>query len=464
MAGRRSKPSSAQRGPSAGQSAGSPSGRGAGNPGEKAEPAPDTLFPGPSAQPEASEAGALAGPEVVADASNRPRALLWLAAERAELMADVLRRADVRVVALGLDVPRAPSSVRSSEADPRAQTARPLEAIFPGAASVTDLRAAFAEGAIGFTQCDALVIAGGASLASSAAEVRAIAAAAGRGLPVISLDPLTTSTIDIAGSIWAPSPWIGHAPGGEMLGAGIGAVSGDTSQPTARAVGPVLGPLLRHDPEWPALIDAIEHAGTVRALQMTLLCRPHHTSLGALLLAAADAAITILGDFETVHAAQPMAASLGDAASGLARLAGSACVLARSVAGVPASIALSDRAGHWARQVTLVGTECDIHARLDGRSASERASARCRPFETEQRPGVQLMPQDRPDAADESAVDALAQFVGACLAGRALEPLAPGRPIEPIPLPHLARCIAFASAAMLSLRTGQPESPMGVEH
>lgn len=205
-------------------------------------------------------------------------------------------------------------------------------------------------------------------------------------------------------------------------------------------------PLVRFAPATRALAaygsarECLDQAGRPRTLSIAMRSGSAHATLAAKLYDAMEVVLDLLGEPDSIDAsvASPGAAPglhLAPGAS-LRELTGDLTANLRYDTNRSACLALSDGAGRWFRGLTLVGAEGCI--RLDDDSF-ELIDARGRTADSSGGPS-----EDGDACAREVARAVLA----------ALDPH------EPSPPPFdRARVLAMCEAALLSARTGQPESP-----
>jgi len=202
-----------------------------------------------------------------------------------------------------------------------------------------------------------------------------------------------------------------------------------------------IGPLLRHAPGGRAAVDALETFGRARVVALTALSRPGEGSLAARLIDAMDWMLGVLGEPETVDACVhgPRSAAGLTLAPGeqLAALQGDMTAHLRFATGASATVTLSDRASRWFRGATMHGESGTLRVIDGGLEWLDETGA---PSESS---GA---------AAQASAAVAIADALGALRAPRS----GAERPFD------FVRTLAMAEAAVLSARTGHPESPATV--
>jgi hypothetical protein len=203
-------------------------------------------------------------------------------------------------------------------------------------------------------------------------------------------------------------------------------------------------PLTRRSRGFRAAAEALERIGPVRTVAISQRGGAGQGSLAAKLYDAMDLTHALLGDAESIDAANagPVSASGVRLAPGerLRALRGDITANIRCGSGRSVSLALSDSAGRWFRGVTVVGQGGTL--RLDDKS-----------FEVI---GPDGETADRSRSRVSSGAEGSAEGAGAAVAeqiAQMFDPRAAG--VAPGGAVELAMC----EAALLSARTGQPESP-----
>jgi hypothetical protein len=197
-------------------------------------------------------------------------------------------------------------------------------------------------------------------------------------------------------------------------------------------------PLWRTTKSFKTILEAIESSEPPKVVSLTSTSLPDCGSLGARLFDAMDAVFTLLGVPETIdaviHGPRQGRVEL-QPGQHLRSLRGELTAHIRGAQGRSATITLSDRAGAWSRTVTALGDagimRCHEH-RFDWTSADG---------EIIEKSGQETSPTFA-KSVTESMQRALDIHAGAT------------RPVD------LPRVLAMAEAALLSARTGQPESPV----
>ena len=344
-----------------------------------------------------------------------PSIAAWFEPDQADLVASIARRLHASVVSVGS------ASAGSSGA---AQSA------FPDAAPAPDLRALLSS-----TDADVVLLASaGAFLAGERAgggdaDVLALAAASGRGTIVATLEPLPADLTLIAplqAATRKATP-VGASPATQVELAG----------------------LFRHTRSVREAHDALGELGRLRSVGIEALAPRTAGSLGARIYDALDVALSLLGEPEWVYAARPWAefgvegaAQSAPPAESLRELDGEMTIVLRYEDGRAASVFASSRGSEWSRRATLLGVNGQLSVTDAGfawhNAEGERVDASPGPLW-----------QSGGDEDDDRCAALVAESIA-----RRLDASAPALP----PSDQL-RTLACAGAAMLSVRTGQPESP-----
>lgn len=348
-------------------------------------------------------------PTVSAKTPETPT-LAWLEPNQRPLLEAVAAQARLQLIAAGC-----PSG-----------SARAAAVRIEGAEEFTDLRSVLTS-----TEARALLLMTGAGAEPIAAageqsplrDAELLRVCQSRGIAVLSLEPIPAST-----SFFTDAP----APGPD----------------SARALPMV--PLLTHTKVFADALEAMESIGPPRTLNFSAWSGPGQGALGARLFDAAMVVHALLGAPESIDASIVTRVSVSGVrlAPGetIRELRGDMTGNFRFAGAKAASFSLSDRGGRWFRGLTIVGDAGRM--RLDERGfesfTSDGAST-----DASSHPRRRSAPSSpRPDT-DAGAVDAIAQAIA-----RALDPRAP----KVAPIDHAA-VLATCEAAILSARTGQPESP-----
>ncbi len=248
----------------------------------------------------------------------------------------------------------------------------------------------------------------------------AVAAARSRGTTLITLEPIPPAAADLPGSAW-----VEQQPGGRPIDA-------------VR-----LGALPRRAKTWIAASDLFESFGIVRSMSVEVMIPSNAGTLGAALVGALDLVASVMGDTESIDAALASDGRAG-APESVRGFAGSISALVRATDGRCASLHASDQAGAFSFGATLVGESGTMRVTHTGFCWTDAAGS------------VVDNQADLGESA-ESPADAAARVI----AERIVRLTDPSEP-EPAP-DGLPETLAFAHAALLSARTGQPESPATIQ-
>lgn len=226
--------------------------------------------------------------------------------------------------------------------------------------------------------------------------------------------------------------------------------------------------LLRDAPIAASLRDSFQTFGTARTMSLSMRCRRAAGTLGARLFDAMLFVQSFMGVPDAIDASivtRSAASGVYEApGESLRRIRGDLTAHCRFGGSKAAAITLSDRAGRWFRGVTVLGEQgcirveedrlerVDLEGQIVERSVSALASPASEPPSASSGSATgtaSLWDQPAPVHTDHPDAVVLA----AALA-RALDRHAP-RP-EPI---DLVAVLSMCESAILSARTGQPESP-----
>ncbi len=334
--------------------------------------------------------------------SQRHTAVIWATPRQAALARAVAEIAGLELVAAGSPI--------------RGQSGAVASAL--GCEPADDLRAALAG-----ASADAILIlaAGDFGAAEAPEDARAVAAAASRGVRVLSLEPVPSNALDLE-----PGGWIGG--NGEGAGAGPAA--------SVRTVGlPRLMPVFREAAETLAAF------GPVRTVLIEHWSAPQHASLAARLVGAIDLVHWLLAETESIDAVfVPGAGGPAKVSERtLLEYEGDLNAMLRTVDGRSALIAVSNAAARWNLTVTLLGEQGRLRFFDDGfewlgPDGAKRDDHRSR---------------TRGSASPDHAASVIADSVS-----RLLDDRLP----DPGPL-NTGSVLAVAHAAMLSARTRHAENP-----
>jgi predicted dehydrogenase len=328
---------------------------------------------------------------------NTHRALLWLSPDQAALLADACEQAGVT-----------PALVGSSEAGAAQTLASELNAEPAG-----DLRQALLN-----DQIDLALFAG----------------ADEADLAVLDDRDLRKRCLDNALRILTLEPW----PSSVLR-------AGDEQRAGARAGEIAFIPRFRRAPGARAMDEVLEAFGPPELVGLSFRAGPGQGSLAARMVDAMDAAVWLLGEPETIDASvrgpRSRAGLHLEPGESLRQLKGAASVHLRYADGRSVAMTLADNAGHWFRGLTLLGEKGCIRVDEIG-------------FEWIDPTGDDLDRYPRERRGKKGGATAFgASHVLSDALTRALSRADAGAP------PDLIRPLAMTEAAMLSARTGQPESP-----
>lgn len=344
-------------------------------------------------------------PPAPAGAAAGKRAAMWLEPSQVELARAILD-------ATGM----IPAFVGGPESASR--TGPPLAESFEGSQPLDDPRRAL-------TALDADLVlfltSAGQSSADALDDAAALSEARERGLRVASLEPTPASALDSA------------------------RFERDTGTPEAVRI----VPSMRRARVMGHVIELLETVAPVRTLSISLRNGRGQGTLFARLFDAMDIVLALLGEPETIDAsvcgpAVPGRVHLAPGDS-LRQLRGDLTANLRFAHACAASVSLSDNAGRWFRGVTLVGHGGSLRfddssyelidptgKTVDASSAHERRGKKA-----------------TNNAGNDLAAHAIGEQIHAMFDMHA--PATPPR--------STATVLAMAEAALLSARTGSPESP-----
>lgn len=282
-----------------------------------------------------------------------------------------------------------------------------------GVEHVDDLRAVLAT-----ADADLVLIAdpGDFATGDSRDDAAVIHEARQRGLLIATLEPIPPTALDLAAGGWL---------------AGTG---------RSRPIDAInVCPLARHSGAFQSAAEAIRHFSPCHALAIESWRTPVEGSLGAALFAAADLVLNLMGEPESIDAAYTdPAGSSTTPGETLRGLHGVLTANLRFAHGRIGSLIVGDNAARWNHSATLLGEAGRLCIRDDGFEWIE--------------PGGTTHERDSHGSTPPTAAHAIA--------GQLMRILDPATP-EPAPTDHAA-ILALAHAAVLSARTGHPESPATV--
>lgn len=330
-------------------------------------------------------------------------ALAWLEPAQAPLVRMLAARACLRITAFG------GPGFRERAAD----------SPFPDARRESDLRAALASTESGF-----VLLASRPASDASPDDADLLRLCRARSLTLLTLEPVPASVADAASA--EQTHWF----------------------ETCRFLG-----LFRQSPALATADELLSSFGPARTLTVAFRSGRGRGTLAARLFDAMHIVHSIMGPPEAIDASviTPVASSgvRMDVGESLRSLHGDLTANLRYAGAKAAAISLSDRAGRWFRGIALIGEDGCI--RMD-ESGVERVDAEGRIVETGAPP-----PRRRSRKRDplfEGIDDPAAEEALGDAAARAADSRAP----RPAPF-DLAAVLAMCEAAVLSARTGQPESP-----
>jgi hypothetical protein len=342
------------------------------------------------------------------------RTIAWLNPEQVDLVRQIADAAGLEIVGTG-----GPATGKGSGAG--ASAARDL-----GATHLTDLRDALTN-----AHADLLFITDPGDFARGGEkdDAASILAARQRGLRIAALEPIPAAALDLASGGW---------------------LSGTGAQRPIDAVH--FCPLTRHNKAYRAAADALGEFGPPAALAVESWRTSTQGSLGASLFAAMDLILALMGEPQIIDAAHAPTAPTGGSSftapgETLRHLHGTLTANLRFPDGRIASLIASDCAGRWNRAATLIGPGGRLRVMDDD-------------FAWIAPDGTILDPHAAGSVGDDThAQDPDARAVAA-IADQLERILDDARP-DPAPTDHAA-VLALAHAALLSARTGHPESPATV--
>lgn len=229
---------------------------------------------------------------------------------------------------------------------------------------------------------------------------------------------------------------------------------------------PMLVPLFRAGKTMPDLTDSLEEFGPIRTIHFESLGLSVECSLGARLLDAMDTIRSLVGEPEEIYATHVPTLGLARAAlpksalDSLRDLSGTLSMNMRFSDGRAASVLASDAAGEWMRSLTLLGDP--NHAKggrlritdvsLDWIGSDGAVLERTKKRRTIGPIGPPPLFTPASPSPMSSAIDVFAEALSQN--GR--------RRAKSLPPMSQVGVLAMTGAALLSARTGQPESPITI--
>jgi hypothetical protein len=254
-------------------------------------------------------------------------------------------------------------------------------------------------------------------------DARTVAAAAAKGVTIASTEPIPASCLNLS-------------PGGWTAGSDA-AIAGDRLR---------FVPLPRLSRPLREAHEVLASFGTPRFVQVECWGGTAEGSLAARLLGAVDLLVWLMGEPDTIHAAYvPPQGSLAPPGEHLRNLHGDISAMMRFPEGRAAVLAASSAAGRFGTIITLISPSGRLRFYDDGfewiapdgsRRDQQRLTGRGRGA-----PGLE---------------DVGAAVTGEAIA-RLLDPAAP----DPGPM-ALSQVLTLCQTALLSARTGNPESPEAI--
>lgn len=275
-----------------------------------------------------------------------------------------------------------------------------------GAAPAPDLRSMLASASTGI-----VLIADQSGLAyhDGMNALEAVLAAAQRGIQIVSLEPIPAAALHLSSPAWRDAP--------------------DTVRERISFV-----PLARRSSAFAGMAELLNQFGEIETVGVRVLCTRAAGSLGARLFGLCELLVTLMGTPESIDAAHVSDSPTPDTLRGLH---GHLTANLRFPGGRSATILASDSAARWSRSITLIGPGGVI-------DASDHRIRWIAPA------GNVLDESTMSDEANPVALEA------ALIADSIVASLTPAFRSTPI---DMNATLALAQAALLSARTGHPESP-----
>jgi len=274
------------------------------------------------------------------------------------------------------------------------------------AAPIDDLRAMLASTTAGIVL---IADAKGLMVDEDVSGLSAVIEAAERGVQILTFEPIPAAALQLSSPAWRNA----H----------------DTVLERISFV-----PLARRSSAFAGASEILEQFGTIEAVGIRALCNPVLGSLGARLFGACETLITLLGTPETIDAAH---VSDGPTPDTLRGLTGHMTANVRFAGGRCASLFVSDSSSGWSRSITLIGPGGLIDAN-DHRIRWTRPD------------GTVVDEAEMSDSHDHDNIEI------SLIADSIVASLTPAFRQAPI---DMNSTLAMAQAAVLSSRTGHPESP-----
>lgn len=233
--------------------------------------------------------------------------------------------------------------------------------------------------------------------------------AATRGVHILTLEPIPAAALHLSAPAWRDAP--------------------DTARERISFV-----PLARRSSAYAGMAELLTQFGPIEAVGIRVLCTRAAGSLGARLFGVCEFLSTLLGTPESVDAAHVSDLPTPDTLRGLS---GHLTANLRFPGGRSATLLASDSAARWSRSLTLIGPAGIIDA----------SDHRLRWIAKD---GKVLDESSMTDELDPTTLEA------SLIADSIVASLTPAFRNTPI---DMNATLAMAQAALLSARTGHPESP-----
>lgn len=335
--------------------------------------------------------------------ASAKRIAVWLEPSQAEFVGETVEAAGLTLVGAG-----SPSKGQSAAAATRLKC-EPFD----------DLRSALTEMP---TDIIWLASIGDFGTKSDSLDARAVMVASGRGVRVASTEPVPASAL-----LLGPGGWAGENTEG-------------LAGPMLRFVGTLRGSRWFREAS-----EVLASFGQPRLVQVETWSAPEHGSLAARLLGAMDLLFGLLAEPESIDATIVApgwhTGHRPNAPETLAHLHGDLSATMRFSDGRAGVVSASNAAGRWNTTVTLVSHEGRLRLYDDGFEWIGPDGAK--------RDELRMTGRTRGGAKKSHAVTAAADSLG-----RLVDVQSPDfgpMPLEPV--------LAMSQAALLSARTGHPESP-----
>jgi len=282
----------------------------------------------------------------------------------------------------------------------------PSIALALDAQPIDDLRAMLASTTAGIVL---IADAEGLMVGEDTSGLSAVVEAAERGVQILTFEPIPAAALQLSSPAWRTA----HDAVRERVS---------------------FVPLARRSSAFAGASEILEQFGPIEAVGIRALCNPVLGSLGARLFGACETLITLLGTPETIEAAHVSDEPTPDTLSGLT---GHMTANVRFAGGRCASLFVSDSSSGWSRSITLIGQGGLIDAN-DHRIRWTRPD------------GTVVDEAEMSDSHDHDNIEI------SLIADSIVASLTPAFRQAPI---DLNATLAMAQAAVLSSRTGHPESP-----